>query len=44
MFLKVMGPCIDLDEQGRSSGHLMDLAENEKAAHSDIFNNFEDVF
>uniref|UniRef100_A0A4W5N5K4 COP9 signalosome complex subunit 9 n=1 Tax=Hucho hucho TaxID=62062 RepID=A0A4W5N5K4_9TELE len=41
MFPEGAGPYVDLDEAGGSSGLLMDLAANEKAVHSDFFN--EDV-
>ncbi|RWS00447.1 Myeloma-overexpressed 2-like protein [Leptotrombidium deliense] len=35
---------MDLDKAGGSAGLLMDLAANEKAAHADFLNNFEDLF
>ncbi|XP_078794798.1 COP9 signalosome complex subunit 9 isoform X1 [Oryzias latipes] len=38
MFPEGAGPYVDLDEAGGSSGLLMDLAANEKAVHSDFFN------
>ncbi|KAK6293085.1 hypothetical protein J4Q44_G00365860 [Coregonus suidteri] len=44
MFPEGAGPYVDLDEAGGSSGLLMDLAANEKAVHSDFFNDFEDLF
>lgn len=31
-------------QAGGSTGLLMDLAANEKAVHSDFFNDFEDLF
>ncbi|XP_037642188.1 COP9 signalosome complex subunit 9-like [Sebastes umbrosus] len=45
MFPEGPGPYGDLDlEAGGSTGLLMDLAANEKAVHSDFFNDFEDLF
>ncbi|CAF94193.1 unnamed protein product, partial [Tetraodon nigroviridis] len=53
MFPEGAGPYVDLDEvqlcvflwqAGGSTGLLMDLAANEKAVHSDFFNDFEDLF
>ncbi|XP_053268327.1 COP9 signalosome complex subunit 9 [Pleuronectes platessa] len=44
MFPEGAGPYVDLDEAGGSSGLLMDLAANEKAVHSDFFNDFEDLY
>uniref|UniRef100_A0A672Q7G3 COP9 signalosome complex subunit 9 n=1 Tax=Sinocyclocheilus grahami TaxID=75366 RepID=A0A672Q7G3_SINGR len=38
MFPEGAGPYVDLDEAGGSTGLLMDLAANEKAVHSDFFN------
>uniref|UniRef100_A0A8C7U0C8 COP9 signalosome complex subunit 9 n=1 Tax=Oncorhynchus mykiss TaxID=8022 RepID=A0A8C7U0C8_ONCMY len=46
MFPEGAGPYVDLDEAGGSSGLLMDLAANEKAVHSDFFNDpfFSNLF
>ncbi|CDQ89588.1 unnamed protein product [Oncorhynchus mykiss] len=41
MFPEGAGPYVDLDEAGGSSGLLMELAANEKAVHSDFFNEGE---
>nr|KAF6336368.1 COP9 signalosome subunit 9 [Myotis myotis] len=37
-------PDLSLLQAGGSTGLLMDLAANEKAVHSDFFNDFEDLF
>ncbi|KAF9822982.1 hypothetical protein SFRURICE_018156 [Spodoptera frugiperda] len=44
MFPEGVGPYMDLEEAGGPSNLLMDLAANEKAVHSDFFNDFEDLF
>ncbi|PIK44239.1 Myeloma-overexpressed 2 protein [Apostichopus japonicus] len=44
MFPEGPGSSIDLEEAGGASGMMMDLAANEKAVHSDFFNDFEDLF
>uniref|UniRef100_W5KLD0 COP9 signalosome complex subunit 9 n=1 Tax=Astyanax mexicanus TaxID=7994 RepID=W5KLD0_ASTMX len=47
MFPEGAGPYVDLDEVSpllELTGLLMDLAANEKAVHSDFFNDFEDLF
>ncbi|KAM6989990.1 COP9 signalosome complex subunit 9-like [Tautogolabrus adspersus] len=43
MFPEVVGPYVDLDEAGGSTGLLMDRAANEKAVHANFFNDYEDL-
>lgn len=44
MFPEGAGSYMDMEEAGGSTALLMDLAANEKAVHSDFFNDFDDLF
>uniref|UniRef100_A0A0B6Y0P1 COP9 signalosome complex subunit 9 n=1 Tax=Arion vulgaris TaxID=1028688 RepID=A0A0B6Y0P1_9EUPU len=44
MFPEGAGSYMEMEEAGGSSALLMDLAANEKAVHSDFFNEFDDLY